>query len=217
MDKNLKKVLRTFIPKVIRPILWDTIPKFYIVNTFILTKPEYCNRLPKIDSNYIIADSVCKIEKYIRFESDLGNRKSTQRIESRLNTGVWIPLSIIDSTNGDIAYNAWIITKSIPYFEEFGINIKQGDYLLKDGSCLPQYRHQGLHTRMELERINYCIQRGAKNIYIQIHNSNKKGIKSVLGNGYRLYQKNIVIQWPVFDIYRSLVGFIKNPFRKVVK
>jgi len=70
---------------------------------------------------------------------------------------------------------------------------------------------------MEQERINYCVNRGATAMYIQIHNPNKKGIKSVLDNGYRPVQQNIVIHWPIFNTYRALKGFIKKPFRHIVK
>jgi len=70
---------------------------------------------------------------------------------------------------------------------------------------------------MERERINYCIRNGARKIFIQIHNSNIKGKISVKDNGYNLYKSDYIIFWPIFNIYRNLKAFLKNPFRKIVK
>ena len=134
-----------------------------------------------------------------------------------MNAPEWHGLAVFDTLTGDIAYIAWVIDRSIPYFDEFGIKMKQGQFLLKDGFCKPDYRHQGLHTRMEQERINWSIRHGASEIFIQIHNSNPKGIKSVIDNGYVFYKQNRVISWPLFEVYRELFSFIKNPFKKVIK
>jgi len=216
MNERIKKLLRPFISPTIRQVLWDVLPKFYLVNTYILSNPEYSIQLPEIDDKYKITDSVHEIIKFQKFEMHNNSKDNTTYSELRLKTGAWIPLSVMDITNGEIAYLAWIIIKSIPYIEDFGIYLHEGDFLLKDGVCLPQYRHQGLHTRMELERINYCVRRNANNIYIQIHDSNKKGVLSVLNNGYKLCKKNLVIQWPIFGVFRSVKGFLKNPLRKVV-
>jgi len=143
--------------------------------------------------------------------------KTYRKVPPRLDALEWHGLAVIDTTNDDIAYIAWIINRNIRYIEEFGIKMKKGQFLLKDGFCVPEYRHQGLHSRMEQERINYCVRNGAKEVFIQIHDSNQKGIKSVLDNGYTLYKQNRVLGWPIFNTYRELTSFIKNPFAKVVK
>ncbi len=36
--------------------------------------------------------------------------------------------------------------------------MKKNQFMVRHGFCALEYRHQGLHTRMEQERINYCIQ-----------------------------------------------------------
>jgi len=134
-----------------------------------------------------------------------------------MNAPEWHGLGAFDTTTGDIAYIAWVIDGSIPYFEEFGIKMKKGQFLLKDGYCVPEYRHQGLHSRMEQERINYCVRQGATEVFIQIYNSNPKGIRSVLDNGYVLHSSKRLIQWPVFGISRALVPFLTNPSKKIIK
>ncbi|MFP4024591.1 MAG: hypothetical protein ACLFVR_08690 [Thiohalospira sp.] len=186
------------------------------MNTYILNNPKLIANLRPIDHIYGIKRITWDDEQMLKdFYSD--PKRYARKIPKRMNSPEWVGLSVIDTTNGNIAYIAWVITKSIKYFEEFGVKLKNGQFLLKDGFCHPEYRHQGLHTRMEQERINYCIKNGAHEIFVQIHDSNKGGINSVLNNGYKLYQQNYVIQWPVFHVYRSLKGFLRNPFKKVVK
>jgi len=198
--------------------LWRAIPKFCRTNTYLLNGHQEITNLKKIDSKYIVIEVDEKdIDKLKIANKDRGKNAIRNKVISRLESPAWKGLAVIDQTNDAIAYIAWIITDSIPYFEEFGVYLKEKEFLLKDGYCVPKYRHQGLHTRMEQERINYCIKQGANAIFIQIDNSNKKGIKSVLGNGYKFYSQNYVIQWPIFNIFRSFKGFVKNPFRKVIK
>lgn len=213
----LKKLLRFLLPRKVREWLIIIIPKFHKVNTYILKNPTIFY-LTKINNNFIIKKLQREDIEVIRVaESHRNPKKFANKIIPRLNSPDWIGLAVFDKSNGEIAYLAWIIVKSIPYIEEFDIYLKANQFLLKDGYCVPHYRHQGLHTRMEQERINYCVQNGATEIFIQIHNVNKKGIKSVLGNGYTLYKQNLIIHWPIFNVYRSLKGFLKNPFKKIIK
>ena len=213
-----KNILRTIIPKDVRFFISGSWPKIHKINTYILKNPVYIESLSQIAEKYSIReiswDDGEKLQKAYDFRSPDSYRR---KVISRLNAREWTGLAVFDKATNDIAYIAWIINGSIRYFEEFGIFLKQGQYLLKDGYCVPEYRHQGLHTRMEQERINYCLRNGAREIFIQIHDSNKKGIVSVTENGYELYRQDYVIQWPVFNIYRALRGFLKSPFRKVVK
>lgn len=213
----ISKHVRRIIPLNIRAFIWSSIPRFQVLNTYILKSPRKIQDLHKISDEYSIREvEWTDIEELKKFHEIRGSR-SFMKIPPRLDSQAWHGLAIFDRNNEQIAYLAWIIDKSIPYFEEFDIVLKDGQFLLKDGYCSPSHRHKGLHTRMEQERINYCVNNGANEIYIQIHDSNKKGIDSVLGNGYVLYKKSLIIKWPLFRVYRSLKGFIINPFRKVVK
>lgn len=214
--QKLKSFLRLFLPKSIRMLLWNLIPKLYLVNTYLLKKTSLFEPLSSISDKYYIKEIGWDDEEKLKKIYSLTSTYES-KIPRRLNASEWVGLAVIDKTNGDIAYLAWVIKRSIKYFEEFGIYLKPYQFLLKDGYCVPEYRHQGLHTRMEQERINYCIENGASEIFIQIHDSNKKGHQSVIDNGYMLYQKNYIIQWPIFNVYRSFKGFLRNPFRKVVK
>jgi len=215
---RLKKFLRFVIPKRVRYLLWRIIPKVYLINTYLLHRSNPINNLHPIDDKFVIKQVGWNDEQQLKKTHDFrGPDSYRNKVPPRLNAPEWIGLAVFDRTNGDIAYIAWVIIKSIKYFEEFGIHLKEGQFLLKDGFCIPDYRHQGLHTRMEQERINYCVRSGANEIFIQIHNDNKKGKESVLDNGYQLYRQNHVLQWSVFNIYRDLFSFLKNPIIKVLK
>lgn len=214
----VRTIARVFLPEKIRHLILSIIPKFYLINTYIIKNPKFFENLPPIDSKYLIRQVVKDdLEKLIKFELARNPKKAERKIKSRLSSDAWIALCVIDKTNDIIAYYSWIIIKSIPYFEEFGIQLTDGQFLLKDGFCAPDYRHQGLHTRMEQERINYCVRNGAKEIFIQIHDSNEKGKDSVINNGYNLYRQNYVLSLPAFNVFREMKSFLKNPFKKIIK
>lgn len=218
MTAILKKVLKTAIPPKVRYFLWRMVPKLYLINTYVLRNPQYTNNIKKIADKYFIKQiswedkEQLKIAHYYRDEKAFKNK-----VIPRLKCPAWVGFAVVDSTNNAIAYISWIVTSSITYLEEFGITLEKGQFLLKDGYCVPHYRHQGLHTRMEQKRINYCVENKASAVFIQIHESNVKGKESVLSNGYSLFKQNVVIHWPVFKVFRSFSGFIRNPFKKIVK
>lgn len=218
MQKQIKKITQLFIPAPIRSFVSRSIPRFYKLNTYLLKRNELIKKLSPINKKYYIREvGLEDIEKLRKVESYRNAKSFEKKILPRLNSTDWHGLAVFDKNTGDIAYVSWVIDSSIPYFEEFGIKLKVNQFLLKDGFCVPDYRHQGLHTRMEQERINYCIRYGGNEMFIQIHDSNKKGIYSVINNGYAFFQQDYVIFWFVFNIYRSLKGFLKNPFAKVIK
>jgi hypothetical protein len=216
LNKLFNTIGRKIIPKKIRIILWECIPKFFVLNTYFLSNPKILKNIKIIDEKYYIRfiDRNDK-EKLQNFYNS--RRIYEKKIPYRLSRSEWKGIAVYDQEDNSIAYLSWIIDTSIPYFEEFGITLKKHQYLLKDGHCKIEHRHKGLHTRMEQERINYCAKKYATDIFIQIHNSNEKGKQSVLNNGYYLYKQNIVIQWPIFNIYRRFSAFLINPFRKVIK
>jgi len=216
--KGIKRIARIFIPASIREFIYRSIPRFHKVNTYMLTREGQIKTLVPLNEKFFIREvNKEDIEELRKHESYRNPKAFEKKIIPRLNSPAWHGLAVIDRETRDIAYLAWVIDKTIPYLQEFGIFLKPNEFLLKDGFCVPHYRHQGLHSRMEQERINYCVGRGATAMYIQIHNPNKKGIKSVLDNGYRLVQQNIVIHWPIFNTYRALKGFLKKPFKHIVK
>ncbi len=216
MKKSHIKIFSTLIPLTIRKKIWRATPKFYKLNTYRLDNPTIISNLLRIDEKFLIRFINNEDEAELKiFYSN--NNVYEKIVVYRLIFDEWKGLAVFDKNTMRIAYMAWIIDKSIEYFEEFGVTLSQGQFLLKDGQCKEEYRHQGLHTRMEQERINYCVMNNAKEVFIQIHDSNKKGIESVLNNGYNPYKQNYVISWPIFNVFRPLGAFLKNPLKKVVK
>lgn len=214
----MKSFIKYFIPKKARLFVWALVPKVHMVNTYILKDAGLIYSLHPISSNFLIKQIGWADEEQLKVaHSFRGPNAYKNKIPDRLNSPEWIGLAVVDGSNGRIAYIAWVIVKNIRYIEEFGLPLTSGQFLLKDGFCVPEYRHKGLHTRMEQERINYCIRNGAKEILIQINDANTKGKKSVTDNGYILLKQNYLIQWPVFNVFRELSSFFKNPFLKVIK
>jgi hypothetical protein len=218
MRNQFKEALRIISPKWARSFIWSIVPKFDTLNTYLLRDAKKFETLPPIDSKFIVRPITWDDkEALIKAHAFRGKQSYKKKVPPRLNSPEWVGLAVFDTSNGEIAYIAWVVTKSIRYIEDFGISLKRNQFLLKDGFCVPTYRHQGLHTRMEQERINFCVSNGASEVFIQIHNSNAKGVKSVLSNGYVLYRQNVIIMWPIFNVYRNLRAFVKNPFIKIVK
>lgn len=89
-------------------------------------------------------------------------------------------------------------------------------FMVRHGYCSPKYRHQGLHTRMDQERINYCILHGATEIFVHIATKNVVGISTLINNGFKFYQKNLIFRIPKWGIYREFFFAIKTPFKKMI-
>jgi len=214
----VKPLLRKIFPKRSRIFLWRLIPRIQRTNTYLLRNPQFFETISSIDPKFEIRQiGLNDLEKLKKTYSDRGPEMFRNKIPPRLNSPDWVGLAVVDSSNGEIAYISWIVTKSIEYFKEFNIDLEAGQFFLKDGYCSTYYRHQGLHTRMEQERINYCIRNGANEILIQILNANEKGKASVLNNGYEFLQQNLILSFPVLKIYREINSVLKNPFKKIVK
>jgi hypothetical protein len=214
----IKKILRNILPFKIRYFIWGLIPQFPVLNTYLLKRNEPISPLSHIDKKFVIREvSWNDSEALKKAHEERGPKAFERKIPPRLNSNAWKGLAVFDSENGNLAYIAWVVIEDIEYINEFGIYLKPNQCLLKDGYCVERYRHQGLHTRMEQERINFCIRNGATEMFIQIHDSNEKGKKSVLDNRYELYQQNKLFVLPSFNIHREFHSVIKNPFKKVIK
>lgn len=214
-----RKIARLFLPTRIRRFLWSCVPVFYKINTLVIENPAFINTLIPIDDNIQIRiidnNDLPLIKKFYSYRSEAAFKRL---IHPRLNAPEFVGLAAIDLKNNEIAYLSWIIINSIPYFEEFGFTLKKGEYLVKDIFVLPKYRHKGLSTRMEQERINYCVKRNdCKRIFTQPLAFNTKGNEAYFKLGYKKIQSNYLIQWPVFNIWRELKSFTKNPFKRVLK
>lgn len=200
---------------MIKPIF----PHIISIETYVLSKPFIIKELKPIDEKFIIRlVTINDYEKIKQMYSHRNPYSFKHNIPTRLNSDSFDGLAAIDSTNGNIAYISWIIRGNLPYLEEFGIHLHHGEYVVKDVFVVPEYRHKGLSTRMEQERINYCVNLGdCTKIYTQPGTKNIKGIKLYKKLGYQRVKSNKLIFWPLFGVWREFNSFIKRPFKKLEK
>ena len=129
----------------------------------------------------------------------------------RLKDPSWIGLAVFDIRSGEIAYVSWIIQRTVVQLEDIGLYLKDSQRYVKDVYCVPEYRHQGLHTRMDLERINHCIRDGASEIFLQVEEKNTKGVRSVTDNGFKYTGQTLkYLVIPSLGVFREYRAFLRS-------
>jgi RimJ/RimL family protein N-acetyltransferase len=211
MNSIFKKLLKRIFPKRVISIFFRLKPNIYSANIYLLKRDKPFERLRQIDSKFMIRQlSISDSDKLKEFY------KNYKHIFPRLKTTAWVALGAIDTTNGKLAYVSWVIKENIDFINDFNINLNSNQFMVRHGYCSHEYRHQGLHTRMEYERLNYCFRNGAKEIFVHIASHNEKGIAFLKNCGYEFYQKNTVINIPLWGIHRRLSSFLRSPFKRVM-
>jgi len=218
MRQQIKSILRKIIPKSIRTailISLISIPKIITVNTYVLKRDLLIKDLHQIDSRYLIKHiGIDDMEKLRKAYSYRSAKYFIRRGMPRLKNPAWVGFAAIDTTNNDIAYIRWIVKENMQFNLEYEIIMKPNHFFLKDDYCVPHYRHQGLHTRIFQEGVNYCINNGANEMFIQVWKSNIKGMDFVLNNGFTFYKKNLLLSISRFGISQELFSFLRRPFTK---
>ncbi len=213
-----KNTLRKILPDDFRYFVGSLMPRWHKIDTFVLHDPQYISSLKPIDEYFKIRtisdNDLDLLEKYHSYR---GKKSFSKKVPSRINSDKFVGLAAIDTRTEEIAYLSWVVNRSIDYFEEFGVFMKKGDFMVKDIFVVPKYRHRGLSYRMEQERINFCVKQGALKIYTQPLTSNLKGKDVYLGLGYKYLQTDLLIQWPVFNVWRNFKSFLRNPFKTLLK
>jgi len=175
-----------------------------IENIYLLKQDKEITDLQVINKKYQIRTIT---ENDIQELKRISNyRKETcfeDEMLPRLKNKNWVGLATIDTTNREIAYLAWVVKKNVDFINEMKIKLKSNQIFIKDGYCVPKYRHQFIHQRMMQERINFCIRNGANEIFVGILNANKKGIQNVTEFGFELFQKNFLFKIKVKKIFYS--------------
>lgn len=208
---GLRDFLKAGVTKEIVSYFYSIKPEIYSIDIYLLKDNRLIRDLHPIDKKFYIKE--LKVNDTERLKAFYKNSK---HLLPRLHDDAWVGLAVVDSTNDKIAYVSWIINKNIQFINDFGIFLSENQFMVRHGFCAPEYRHQGLHTRMEQERLNYCYKNGADQVYVHIASKNKAGIRSLTENRFEFYKKSYVIHIGRFGIYRRLSSFIKNPFKKVL-
>ena len=76
----------------------------------------------------------------------------------------------------------------------YKFKLKNNEVYFFDDDCVPEYRRQGLHNRVMQERINHCIQKNIKNIYIAIYRNNYMAINNINKFDFNIYKRIFFIK-----------------------
>jgi len=205
--ETLKKILP---PKVVK-VVFSLKPDIHAVNIYILKDNTPIVNLHPIDEKYAIRQLTIDDSEKLK-----GFYRNYKHILPRLKKKAWVGLAVVDTTNDAIAYVSWVIRENIQFINDFNITMSDNQFMVIHGFCDPKYRHQGLHTRMEQERLNYCFRNGAEEIWVHIASKNERGIATLINAGYKFHSKSRIIRIPIFGIHRRLKSALKNPFKKMI-
>jgi hypothetical protein len=211
MNRKTKNVLKKIIPQKMAAFLFGIKPQIYTAGIYVLKNASLIHDLHPIDKKFVIHQLT--IDDSERLKYFYTNYK---HVLPRLNTTAWIGLAATDTTNNKIAYVSWVIKENIPFVKELDITMQKDQFMVRHGVCAVEYRHQGLHTRMEQERLNWCVRHGAKDIFLHIASENLKGIGPLVKTGFVFLYKKKILRIPAFSIYRELNSAIRSPFKKVM-
>ena len=208
---RLRDFLKGGLLKEIVYYFYSIIPEIYSIDIYLLKDNRLIKDLHPIDKKFYVKGLTINDSERLK-----SFYKNSKHILPRLHDDAWVGLAVVDSTNNKIAYVSWVINKNIQFINDFGISLSENQFMVRHGFCAPEYRHQGLHTRMEQERFNYCYKNGADQVYVHIASKNKSGKRSLMENRFEFYKKSYVIRIGRFGIYRRLLSFIRNPFEKIL-
>lgn len=117
------------------------------------------------------------------------------------NQKKYIGIAVIDKIKNKLAYLCWIsFDNEIDTGMHYRFKLKNKEAYFFDDDCVLEYRRQGLHQRLMQERINYCINKGIKNIYIAMYRNNYRAINNLKKFDFKIYKRILLI----------------NPFKKLI-
>ncbi|MFC2152758.1 hypothetical protein ACFLSE_09530, partial [Bacteroidota bacterium] len=202
--------LKKIIPIKFIDFIYNIKPEIHAINIYLLKDNTPIVNLHPIDKKFIIRElNINDTEKLKTFYVNY------KHVLPRLKDSAWIGLAAVDTTNEEIAYISWVIKENIEFIKDFKIKMNNDQFMVRHGVCKLIYRHQGIHTRMEQERLNYCFRNGAKQIYVHIASKNKVGIATLINAGYEFYQRNLILRIPYFGVHRELFSALKAPFNNL--
>jgi O-antigen/teichoic acid export membrane protein/GNAT superfamily N-acetyltransferase len=167
-------------------------------NFYKLSNPVKINNFRGIDNKYVIKIVSNKDAGLLKEYSDKNRSKGhfERNIKPRLkDQKKYIGIAVIDKLKNKLAYLCWIsFDNEIDTGIHYRFKLKNNEAHFFDDDCVPEYRRQGLHQRLMQERINYCINKGIKNIYIALYRNNLKKFD--------------------FKIYKRI--FLIKPFKRLI-
>ena len=167
-------------------------------NFYKLSNPVGIKNLRDVDNKYNIKIVSNGDADLLKEYSDKNRSKGhfERNIKPRLkDQKKHIGIAVIDKLKNKLAYLCWISFDSkIDTGMHYKFELKNNEAYLFDGDCVPEYRRQGLHQRLMQERINYCINKGIKNMYISIYRNNYKAINNLKKYDFKIYKRIFLIK-----------------------
>lgn len=229
LKSQFEEIVRKVIPYKMRLFLWGITPKVKRYFVYKIVQNEPFSNLTEIDKKFIIRSlQKCDKESIIRAYSTRDFNYFERHILSRLSDPKWVGFAVENRENGDIAYISWVVRGNVDFIVDLNIDLKPNQFFLRDAFCVPEYRRQGLNTRMDEERINYCIYNGANEILFQIGGKSHpeqnilRRYNSYANNGIEpnenisilLIQKNNILIVPRLGIHSDIFSFFRKPFKQ---
>ena len=163
-----------------------------------LSNPVKINNFRGIDNKYVIKIVSNEDENLLKEYSDKNRLKGhfERNIRPRLkDQKKYMGIAVIDKIKNKLAYLCWIsFDNEIDTGMHYRFKLKNKEAYFLDDDCVPKYRRQGLHQRLMQERINYCINKGIKNIYIAIYRNNYKAINNLKKFDFKIYKRIFLIK-----------------------
>ena len=167
-------------------------------NFYKLSDPVRIKNLRDVDNKYTIKivsnDDVDLLKEY----SDKNRPKGyfERNIKLRLKVQKqYIGIVVIDKLKNKLSYLCWIsFDNEIVTGIHYRLKLKNNEAYFFNDDCVPEYRGQGLHQRVMQERINYCINKGIRNIYIAIYRNNYRAINNLKKFDFKIYKRIFLIK-----------------------
>lgn len=224
-----RTIARKVIPYNVRLFIWGIIPKTEIYFIYKIIQKKPFTELRPIDRKFRICHvDHCPRDKVLKAYSSREFNYFEKNVLPRLADSRWVGFAVENLDNNELAYISWIVRSNVGFIDDLGISMNPNQCFLRDAFCVPEYRGLGLNSRMDEERINYCISDGADEILFQIGDKvhpeqnilrrYKTFVKSAEGKDKGidlvLLKKHRVVIIPRLGIHRDLISFLKNPFKK---
>ncbi len=167
-------------------------------NFYKLSNPVKINNFRGIDNKYIIKIVSNGDIDLLKEYSDNNRLKGhfERNIKPRLkDQKKYIGIAVIDKLKNKLSYLCWIsFDNEIDTGLHYRFKLKNNEAYFFDGDCVSEYRRQGLHQKLMKERINYCINKGIKNIYIAMYRNNYRSINNLKKFDFKIYKRIFLIK-----------------------
>lgn len=138
-----------------------------------------------------------RIDDFKKGDSEIFNFKKIKLIHSRLDSNKYWCYGIFH--NSKLIYSTWISKNVINFNTSISktISLNPNQAILEDSYCHPDYRGQGLHTKMNLFRLRKIYEMDNTEAVAIVLNENKPALRTQLKSGFIIVKT--IIFFKVFN------------------